>query len=245
MSYCHGCADGYANQMYTFGGLYDGSGTKSDLANWINNPDLEANYNAVRYSVDPRREAHRMYTHVLTRGNNCLAVPNVQTPAPTKSPVTPQPTPKPVTPAPVTASPTKSPVTLAPVTSSPTKNPVTPQPTRQPVTSAPVTSAPTKSPVTLAPVTPSPTSAPTKPANCDDPNITQQQCQSAPNCEWFKVKRNWSCRFAPASPSPTTPSPTKSPTQGGGGTCDPTGAPCSSNCCFGCQTKGRWAGTCK
>jgi hypothetical protein len=220
MSYCHGCADGYANQMYTFGGLYDGSGTKSDLANWINNPDLEANYNAVRYSVDPRREAHRMYTHVVTRGNNCLAVPDVQTPAPTKSPVTPQPTPKPATPA-----------------------PVTPQPTRQPVTSAPVTPAPTKSPVTLAPVTPSPTSAPTETANCEDPNITQQQCQSAPNCESFKVKGTWSCRFAPAPPSPTTPSPSKSPTQGG--TCDPTGAPCSSNCCFGCQTKGKFAGTCK
>jgi hypothetical protein len=87
--------------MYTFGGLYDGSGDKTSINNWIDNPALVANYVGDDSSNDPRREAHRMYTHVQTRSNNCLAVPEggggggpslpPTTPHPTSSPTSPPP----------------------------------------------------------------------------------------------------------------------------------------------------------
>jgi hypothetical protein len=261
MSYCHLCQDGYSNQMYTFGGSYDGSGTKTDIANWINNPELEANYNSVRYSTDPRREAFTMFSHVKSKeASGCLAVPVVVTPSPTDVPVTASPTKAPVTAsptkAPATASPTKAPVSSAPVTASPTKAPVssapvTASPTKAPVTSAPVTASPTRAPTTKSPTAAPVTSPPTAATNCEDPSISQEQCIAAPNCEWVKVKRNRFCQFSTSNPNPPSPTPptTPNPTDGGGGgTCDPVGAACSagsSNCCNGCQLKGRWANTCK
>lgn len=259
MSYCHLCSGSYGNQMYSFGGTYSGSGSKPSVGSWINDAELMANGNEVRASVDPRREAHRMFYHVYTRGNNCLAVPASPE---TSAPVTSKPTNAPVTPkptnAPINPEPTKAPVSSAPVT---------PRPTDAPVTAAPVTSQPTDAPVTAAPVTPRPTNAPvtpsptkapvtnppTKATNCEDPNITQNDCIAAPNCEWVKFKKDRYCRFStsnPNPPSPTPPSPTTpNPTGGGGGgSCDGTGTSCtasSGNCCNGCQLKGRWANTCK
>jgi hypothetical protein len=110
MSYCHICNgwDGDANLMYTFGGIYDGSGSKSSIANWIDNPELVGNFDSTHMSNDPRRVSYKMYSHVSTRGS-CTAVPTgppppslKPTPSPTKKPTPPTlpPTPKPVTPAP-------------------------------------------------------------------------------------------------------------------------------------------------
>ena len=100
-SYCQHCPGYYDNIMYTFGGVYDGSGAKSDIANWIDNPNLVANYDVAAglASTDPRREAHKMYSHASTRGT-CLAVQD-PTPLPTVAPTM---SPKP------TAFPTPSPV---------------------------------------------------------------------------------------------------------------------------------------
>jgi hypothetical protein len=74
MSYCHGCPGDYGNIMYTFGGLFDGSGVKSDIANWMDKPELIANQDSTHISVDPRREAHAMYSHVSSRGS-CVLPP--------------------------------------------------------------------------------------------------------------------------------------------------------------------------
>lgn len=60
--------------MYSFGGIYDGSGTKSDIVNWMDKPELVANYDSAHKSVDPRREAHKMYSHVSSRGS-CVIPP--------------------------------------------------------------------------------------------------------------------------------------------------------------------------
>ena len=90
MSVCHGCAGSYANIMYTFGGDYDGSGDVNDLASWPANPLLEANYDSTHFSVDPSREAQRMYLHAFSKApTGCLALssPAPQlTPAPTTGP---------------------------------------------------------------------------------------------------------------------------------------------------------------
>ena len=238
--------------MYTFGGSYDGSGTKTDIANWINNPELEANYNSVRYSTDPRREAFTMFSHVKSKeASGCLAVPVVVTPSPTDAPVSASPTKAPVTQAPVSASPTRAPVTASPTKAPVSSAPVTASPTKAPVSSAPVTASPTKAPTTKSPTAAPVTSPPTAATNCEDPSISKEQCIAAPNCEWVKVKRNRFCQFSTSNPNPPSPTPptTPNPTDGGGGgTCDPSGAACSagsSNCCNGCQLKGRWANTCK
>lgn len=76
--------------MYSFGGDYDGSGDVNDLANWPANPNMVANYDADHQSVDPGREAQKMYLHVLSRSpTGCVALssPAPQlTPPPTLSP---------------------------------------------------------------------------------------------------------------------------------------------------------------
>eukprot|EP00804_Cyclotella_cryptica_P008412 CCRYP_003932-RD/>CCRYP_003932-RD protein AED:0.26 eAED:0.31 QI:423/0.87/0.88/1/0.5/0.33/9/0/936 len=74
MSYCQHCPGDYGNLMYSFGGIYDGSGPKSDIANWIDKPELVANYDSAHKSVVPRREAHKMYSHVSSRGS-CVVPP--------------------------------------------------------------------------------------------------------------------------------------------------------------------------
>eukprot|EP00956_Cyclotella_meneghiniana_P038290 scaffold151724_cov50-Cyclotella_meneghiniana.AAC.1 len=70
MSYCHGCPGDYDS----FGGVYDGSGPKSDLANWMANPELVANQDSTHSTVDPHREAYTMYSHVSSRGS-CVFTP--------------------------------------------------------------------------------------------------------------------------------------------------------------------------
>ena len=74
MSYCHGCPGDYGNIMYTFGGIYDGLGAKSDIANWIGKPELLANQDNTHTNIDPHREAHTMYSHVSSRGS-CVFPP--------------------------------------------------------------------------------------------------------------------------------------------------------------------------
>jgi hypothetical protein len=93
MSYCHQCTGSYGNIMYTFGGLYTGSGSRSSLTNWIDNPELVANYNAEQFSTEPRRVSNTMYNHASTRGS-CLSVttPTPQPTGPTKAPVSQSPT---------------------------------------------------------------------------------------------------------------------------------------------------------
>jgi hypothetical protein len=61
--------------MYSFGGTYGGYGDKSDSANWIDSPDLVANYDASHKSIDPRRASYNMFIHVSSRPDNCLSVP--------------------------------------------------------------------------------------------------------------------------------------------------------------------------
>jgi hypothetical protein len=74
MSYCDGCEGNYGNIMYTFGGVYNGPGSKSDLTNWMNKPELMANQDSDHQNVDPKRVAHTMYSHVSSRGS-CLLPP--------------------------------------------------------------------------------------------------------------------------------------------------------------------------
>ena len=79
MSYCHGCPGDYGNVMYTFGGIYDGSGLKSDVSNWIDKPELLANEDHTHTNIDPHREAHAMYSHVSSRGS-CVFLPAPEIP---------------------------------------------------------------------------------------------------------------------------------------------------------------------
>ncbi|KAL7507478.1 hypothetical protein ACHAXN_004659 [Cyclotella atomus] len=74
MSYCHACSGDYGNIMYTFGGVYNGAGAKSEVTNWMNKPELIANQDSAHQNVDPKREAHAMYSHVSSRGS-CLLPP--------------------------------------------------------------------------------------------------------------------------------------------------------------------------
>lgn len=60
--------------MYSYGGMFQDSGNKSDISNWIDNPKLVTNYDNTHKSVDPRRVAHRMFSHVSSRGS-CLVPP--------------------------------------------------------------------------------------------------------------------------------------------------------------------------
>jgi len=69
MSYCHMCG-GFQKVEYTFGGEYDGSGSKSDLSNWKRSDKLDGST-----STDPQRVPHKMFQHVSTRGD-CVAVPS-------------------------------------------------------------------------------------------------------------------------------------------------------------------------
>jgi hypothetical protein len=90
MSVCQGCPGAYGNIMYSFGGDYDGSGDVNDILNWPANPTLVANYDASHYSVDPNREAQRMFLHIFSRApTGCVALSSpapLLTPAPTLSP---------------------------------------------------------------------------------------------------------------------------------------------------------------
>lgn len=75
--------------MYSFGGDYDGSGDVNDLANWPANPNMVANYDSAHQSVDPGRQAQKMYLHVLSRApSGCVALssPTPSTQPPTLSP---------------------------------------------------------------------------------------------------------------------------------------------------------------
>ncbi|KAL7530536.1 hypothetical protein ACHAXR_003545, partial [Thalassiosira sp. AJA248-18] len=104
MSYCHLCGrSGHTEIAYTFGGRYDGTGTRSSSNNYVNTPGLGG------FNYIPRRVPPKMYRHVASRGT-CVNAPDT-TPSPTKSP-TKNPTPSPTNP--ITDSPTP------PITDSPT-----------------------------------------------------------------------------------------------------------------------------
>ena len=79
-------------------------------------------------------------------------------------------------------------------------------------------------------------------SDCADSSVTQTQCENNSECQWVRSKGNQFCTFKSTNPSPSPPSPSP-PT----GQCDGyTGDDCSTTtCCNGCQTKGKWAGTCK
>ncbi|KAL3787694.1 LOW QUALITY PROTEIN: hypothetical protein HJC23_012120 [Cyclotella cryptica] len=90
MSYCQWCPGSYGNIMYSFGADYDGSGDVNDLTNWPANPNMVANYDQAHQSVDPGREAQKMYLHVVARApSGCVALSSPapqSTPPPTLSP---------------------------------------------------------------------------------------------------------------------------------------------------------------
>ena len=67
MSYCQWCPGSYSNIMYTFGGDYDGSGDENNLANWSVNPNLLTNNDPAHFSVNPEREAQKMYLHISSK----------------------------------------------------------------------------------------------------------------------------------------------------------------------------------
>eukprot|EP00804_Cyclotella_cryptica_P003615 CCRYP_002210-RA/>CCRYP_002210-RA protein AED:0.19 eAED:0.19 QI:275/1/1/1/1/1/5/100/704 len=79
MSLCNWCLGDFENIMYTYGGIFHDSGNKSDISDWIDNPKLVANYDDTHKSVDPRREGHRMFLHVSSRGS-CVIPPVSQDP---------------------------------------------------------------------------------------------------------------------------------------------------------------------
>ncbi|KAL3804560.1 hypothetical protein ACHAWO_005455 [Cyclotella atomus] len=106
------------------------------------------------------------------------------------------------------------------VCGSSTSSPITQSPTKSPITSAPVTGSPTKHPIT-----PSPSKAPVN---------------SAPVTPSPSKKPTDSPTRAPVTPPPTRAPVT--PCWDKGATCDPNGV---HNCCNGCQSNGKWAGTCK
>jgi len=83
MSYCHLCSGSYSNIDYTFGGKYNGSGSRSDLSNYQNSP--LAGLGTI--SNEPKRVNVQMYNHVS--GASCATVPT----GPPPPPPTPQPTP--------------------------------------------------------------------------------------------------------------------------------------------------------
>ncbi|KAL7492436.1 hypothetical protein ACHAWT_004627, partial [Skeletonema menzelii] len=78
MSYCHRCG-GFKKVEYTFGGEYDGSGSKSLVSNWKKSEKLEG----TTASVEPQRVPHKMYQHISSRGS-CVAVPAPVGPTPTQ-----------------------------------------------------------------------------------------------------------------------------------------------------------------
>lgn len=90
MSVCQGCPGAYENIMYSFGGDYDGSGDVNDVSNWPDNPTLVANYDSTHFSVDPSREAQRMYLHIISKApSGCVDLSSpapLLTPVPTHSP---------------------------------------------------------------------------------------------------------------------------------------------------------------
>jgi hypothetical protein len=70
--------------MYSFGADYDGSGDVNDLSNWSPNPNMVANYDSSHFSVNPEREAQKMYLHVNSKApSGCVAL---STPAPGTTP---------------------------------------------------------------------------------------------------------------------------------------------------------------
>lgn len=232
MSYCHLCSGGYNNMMYTFGGKYNGSGSRGTTSSYSNS-NLQGTY-----SIEPRRVNVNMWNHVASRGT-CLDVTVVNT-DPTASP-TPLPTKLP------TEAPTSQP------TNEPTSKPTGPTnaPTNEP-TSTP-TASPTPRPTNVP--TNEPTNVPTTTANC--PTINNEgTCSSKPNCEWIK-KKGGACIFGATTPvttpPPTSPSGSVTPPPTGSVTPPPTppsntcvvrGDPCPANpadCCnnAGCVTRGR------
>jgi hypothetical protein len=116
MGNCKRCPGQYDNVMYSFGGQYSGDGDKSNISNWIDNPDLVSNYDEYHFSTDPRREAHKMYSHVSTRGS-CAAIP--QKPASDNETTTQTTVSSPPTSSSTTSSTTSSPITTTSTTQSP------------------------------------------------------------------------------------------------------------------------------
>ena len=86
--------------LYTFGGEWTGIGSRSDSANWVDNPELSIN--GEFQSIDPRRVSKAMWEHVNSRGN-CVAR-KYNTPEPTPGPTQPPTENVPPTPTPTSTA---------------------------------------------------------------------------------------------------------------------------------------------
>ena len=62
MSYCNFCAGGLSNVALTLGGIWNGIGDKSDIANWSPNPNLSLS------SVTPERVSHHVWNILAKKG---------------------------------------------------------------------------------------------------------------------------------------------------------------------------------
>jgi len=145
------------------------------------------------------------------------------------------------------ASPTPSPPTNPPPTNPPPTNP--PAPTNPPPTNPP----PTNPPPTPAPPPTNPPPAVTKyichnkfrdaSTICVDGTTSSCGAQGDTCGNGGKFCQVATCGGgSPPAPAPTNAPPPPSPTA----SCFGSGSSCSAGtCCNGCQTKGRWAGTCK
>ena len=62
MSYCNFCDGGMSNIAITLGGVWDGIGSKADIAHWTNHPDIRGSV-----SNEPRRVSHNIWSKLATK----------------------------------------------------------------------------------------------------------------------------------------------------------------------------------
>lgn len=69
MSYCNFCDGGLDNIAITFGGVWNGKGSRGDIEQWINHPDIVGDV-----SKDPRRVSHNIWSKLDSK--ECTSPPS-------------------------------------------------------------------------------------------------------------------------------------------------------------------------
>ena len=72
MSYCNFCTGGIDNVAFTYGGLFDGKGPRSDINSWVNHPDI-AGIGTV--SVEPKRVSYTIWNLLSDKVTECIEPP--------------------------------------------------------------------------------------------------------------------------------------------------------------------------